>query len=351
MTRIPRISHIPKTLMTVLSVLVCLLLAAGVLKLARNYNENRQLEEKQAAGETTEDNVILPEYRSLTYHNGSTTLTFELGENNIWFWTADHAFPLDPSTVQAVLDKLAALDLTEAASDPEDLDDYGLSSPAYTITAQGEYASLTLAFGNQVEEGEDYYLLKDGDQSKVYTVSGDLLPLLDIPIYDMMVLPKLPDLSTLLVDYIRIRGQQLENGGFAAYTTLAAQWPDAAEGESLTMADVSWRSNGANVTDAPVVVELLEALNSLTLTKCMNYNPSPEALTLCGFDAPAARVDITYRTPTGIEEKLVLTIGNQLLDGSGRYVQVGEEDTSLYKLSSELLEPLMQIATQGLEQS
>ena len=110
----------------------------------------------------------------------------------------------------------------------------------------------------------------------------------------------------------------------------------------------SWRGDGANITDAPVVRALLEDFAALTITKCVDYHPSDDAAALCGFDNPAAKVSIRYTTETDAEQTLQLTIGSRLPDETGRYVQLGD-DSTIYFLPTELLDPLMRVSVTGLE--
>jgi len=68
---------------------------------------------------------------------------------------------------------------------------------------------------------------------------------------------------------------------------------------------------------------------------------------ICGFDEPAAAVTISYTAADRSEQMLRLTIGNRLPDRSGRYVRLGDEST-VYFLPTELLDPLMRLASEGL---
>ena len=52
-------------------------------------------------------------------------------------------------------------------------------------------------------------------------------------------------------------------------------------------------------------------------------------------------------TANGTDSSLNLTIGNRLPDGSGRYVRLGDDPT-IYFLPTELLDPLMRLASEGL---
>ena len=51
---------------------------------------------------------------------------------------------------------------------------------------------------------------------------------------------------------------------------------------------------------------------------------------------------------SGSEQSLELTVGNRVPDQSGRYTRMGS-DSSLYLLETDLLDPLMSIAANGLD--
>ena len=170
-----------------------------------------------------------------------------------------------------------------------------------------------------------------------------------VPIYDMMILPQVPTMDVTRLDFIRIYGKTMEDGSYETYTILTSQHPQLNEGQTLTAADITWRSNGANVTDDPTVQELLSNLTTLSIDKCLDYHPSEDAVTHCGFDAPTAILEVDFHSEGGAEQSLKLTIGNTLPDGSGRYVRYGEEDPTLYRLSTATLDALLQIAAKGLE--
>ena len=102
-----------------------------------------------------------------------------------------------------------------------------------------------------------------------------------------------------------------------------------------------------HVTDVPLVQSLLEDVTALTITKCVDFDPSAEAASICGFDAPAATLNVTYATEGGAQQQLHITVGSRLPDGSGRYIRQGD-DTTLFFLPTELLDPLMRIAAEGL---
>ena len=335
-----------KFLVSVLSVIVGILLIGAILKWSSNYRANR--EEVAAPSENPEvQESILPEYNKLTYYNGSTTLDFVLTEAGTWAWTADQDFPLNDSVIETIFSLLKTLDTVQTMPAPEDLEEYGLSStPSATLTASGEHTSLTLTIGKETEDG-GRYAFKNGNETTLYLMPSALLKAMSIPIYDMMILPEIPDLLPSRMDFIRIYGNCKEDGSSETYTIITAQRPQTEE--TLTDEDITWRSNGANVTDDPAVQTLLNNLTTLTIDQCLDYYPSEEAAALCGFTNPTAKLEVDFHTEGGAEQSLTLTIGNQLPDGSGRYVRYGDEDPTLYRLSSDTLDALLRIATEGLE--
>lgn len=337
-----------KRLTTVLGILTCVLLVMALLKWSNNYRAKREAEQALAAGQVTEDVIPVSLYNKLSYYNGSTTLDFVL-EDGRWFWTADRDFPLNDATIQTILAQLENLQPLQTMEAPEDLEEYDLgAAPAATLTASGDTVSLSLVFGKETDGGSRY-VLKGGDDSTIYIMPATLLEPMSVPIYDMMILPQVPTMDVTRLDFIRIYGKTMEDGTYETYTILTSQHPQLNEGQTLTAADITWRSNGANVTDDPTVQELLANLTTLSIDKCLDYHPSEDAVTHCGFDAPTAILEVDFHSEGGAEQSLKLTIGNTLPDGSGRYVRYGEEDPTLYRLSTATLDALLQIAAKGLE--
>ena len=92
---------------------------------------------------------------------------------------------------------------------------------------------------------------------------------------------------------------------------------------------------------------LLSELGSLSLVKCVDFKPTDEAVTLCGFDEPQAALTARYLTDTGIEESLSLTIGGENLDQDGYYVRVNDDPT-IYQMSSAGVDAILAAAAGGL---
>ena len=59
---------------------------------------------------------------------------------------------------------------------------------------------------------------------------------------------------------------------------------------------------------------------------------------------------MNYKSTSGADETFVMYIGNQNMDGTGRYVRF-DEDNAIYLMELSYLDPLMRLAYQGLEGS
>lgn len=329
-----------RRIVTILSAILAILCAALLIVLGIRYRENRDIPETDTPA-MSDDATEQTAYTALTYDNGTATLSFARDESGAWIWSDDPEFPLDDSTITAITDLLTAWNPQQTITDTDVIADSGLEEPAATLLATTSTGTISLAFGKTTTDGTSYYVRLNEDDTTVYIIDGGLYELMCTPIYDMCVLPVLPALQERIIQSIVITGAAAEDGTEGLSTVLTAQ---RAEGEDNV---TSWRSSGANVTDAPSVRDLLEDLGTLSFTKCILYRPSDEAASICGFDNPA-KLSVTYTSETGTDEALNLLIGSPLPDGSGRYVRLGK-DSAIYSLPTASLDPLMPLSVTGLE--
>lgn len=325
-----------KRIVTILSTILAILSAAVLVVLGIRYREHRQADagDNQNAPAITQQS----DYTALTYSNGSFTLSFTLDGEGKWSWTADPGFPLDDTTLTTILAELSSLRPQQTLAAEESMESYGFTDPGATLTAtERNGRELTLVFGKATTDGASYYMQMNGDETTVYIVAGALYQHLQTPIYDMMKLPDLPQLPENWLESIIIQG--------AESTVLTAVRPEDAPGATPT-----WRSGGANITDSQTVQALLDDLANLAFAKCVDYAPAEEAAELCGLGDTAVLLTVDYLTESGTEQSLTLAVGSRAVDGDGRYIMLPESsDPSIYLLSTALLDPLMQIAANGLE--
>jgi hypothetical protein len=336
-----------RRIVTILSTILLVLLAALLVVLGMRYKARRAAAEDESVSAVAE--ISDPDsYATLVYYNGSTTLSFSRDDDGNWLWDGDVSFPLDDATVASILDIRTNWAPQQILTDSDSLGNSGVDEPTATLTAAtAQGAETTLLFGKTTTDGDSWYVQRNGDDTTVYIIADTLYLLMQTPIYNMCLLPELPALDTVDVRNITIYGPTAVDEETDTITVsgpvtiLTAQQTDGST-------DVTWRCYGANVTDDPTVAALLEDLYSLSFDKCVDYRPSEDAATICGFDAPSATVAIAYADESGADQLLTLTIGDRLPDGSGRYVRMDDED-AIYLLLTDLLDPLMRVAANGLE--
>ena len=267
-----------RRLITALSIILAILSAAVLVVLGIRYRENRARQEAIAEDPVAQIAAAAEEvgsqYVALEYFNGSAFLAFDMTEAGKWIWRYDETFPLDQTMVNTILDTVTTLSPQQTLTEHDELDTYGLDSPDATITATTrEQTYIRLDFGKATTDGNSRYCLLNGDNNTVYIFDGKLLELMQTPVYDMCILPKLPMLTEQNLLAVTMFGSPGESDTVTRVTELTAQRPD---GRAPT--DATWRCDGANVTDDPAVKALMEDIHNLKIERCVDYNPSDEAV-------------------------------------------------------------------------
>lgn len=109
-----------------------LLAVVSAVKRSSAQREAEEAAAQDAASVITETEAA---YSSLTYDNGSATLSFHLDEAGKWVWSDDPEFPLDDSTIQSILTLLTNLKPQQTITEGDTLEAYGLDQPFATLTA------------------------------------------------------------------------------------------------------------------------------------------------------------------------------------------------------------------------
>ena len=242
---------------------------------------------------------------SLLYNNGSTTLRFTY--NDKWIWVDGPTFPLDDSTVTQIMEELPKLLALSPEKTGGDLSAYGFAESARYLTIAGEEGSQTVYFGAQKEDGRWYMRLADGNA--VFLIPDDFMSLLQKNIYDMAILPALPELTEDIVTFIGI-SQSEENNTY------------------LLQTDGVWKTNGTDVSTT--AKKILKEVGGMELTRCVDYFPAGGVPELCGLGDGATTVTVKYLNSVDTESELVLKIGGETETGGEVYVTVGENDAIYY---------------------
>lgn len=331
-----------KRIVTILSTILVILMVAVLLALSFRYRENRTHQAENTTITSQGAVVSKNEYAKLYIDNGSFAPTFAIGEEGKWIWADEPGFPLNSETVETILALLDDPKPQQTLPMENGPENYALESPRATIIGtRGDGSTRTLLLGKATTDGKSYYAMLDGDETTVYIIPGTIYQLAQTPIYDMMILPTLPDLRENRLTSITIQGRQGDNAAAPVLNLRASN-------EGGETGGIHWYADTEDVTDNPLIQGLLDDLRDLTISRCVDYNPSEGAIEICGFTDPVAVLTVRYLTDGDTEQELQLAIGSRVTDGSGRYVQFTGNDNTIYFLPTDLLDPLMHIASSGL---
>ena len=265
----------------------------------------------------TAANLSVKTAESLLYYNGDVTLRFTCNDDK-WVWVDGPTFPLDDSIITQIIEelpKLLALQSIKAA----DLSVCGLAEPTRYLTITGEEESGTFYFGTQTPEGSWYMKLDGGKE--VYLIPNDFMLLLSESIYDMAILPTLPELTEDIVTFIGVSSGEEKN-------------------TYLLQTDGVWKTNGEDVS--AMAKNILQEFANIQIIRCVDYFPANGVRELCGLAEGAITVTFQYTNSVGTESELILTIGGETEDGSCRYVTIGDS-SAIYSLPSEHLTTIQSV--------
>lgn len=334
---------------TILSGILAVLFAAVLIILGIRYQASRPAPQE----DQTETGIIdQADHSALSYYNGTATLSFALDEEGNWVWADDPDFPLNDATVTTLLKQLAELKPQQILTpEPEeDLATYGLDTPAATVTATQENGStISLELGKTTTDGDSYYMMKNGDKSTLYIIADTIYRTMQTPIYDMCRLPELPVLAGESLQTLFIQGAAPAAEEGQEHPNPAPTWNLLARWAEISRMNL-WFQGDNNVTGSEKLLEMVSDLQFFTVTKCVDYNPSEDAVSLCGFDSPAATLRVGYTTEEGVQETFTLVVGDAAFSGGGRYVRIND-DASIYLAPDNCVDALLAIAAGGLEDS
>jgi hypothetical protein len=213
-----------------------------------------------------------------------------------WAYAGDSSFPMDQSAPESMLSAVCNVTATSQITEPQDLAEYGLETPALTVTITEESGTAhTFALGDENTLAQGYYMLYDGDESQIYVVDATLYDAFSKDLYDLVEMEDLPDFGT--VEGIEItRGDQTQK---ITYVLDNAQ---------LTYSEnINWFLEGTDGTmeglDTVKVSTLYSLVTGLTWDSCVAYKADDAALEEYGLGDDATLVTLTYKVSEDTSEE------------------------------------------------
>lgn len=288
-----------------------LILLLLILVLAFMQRHNQQQEEEQEAEKEASTIYItdIAEIDSISYRTGDNEFTFEK-EGGSWIYKQDPDFPLAQSYPEQIASTYGKLTAQRELENGDELEDYGLTEPAYTIRLTDPDGNETgLKIGNAVDDA--YYLLNESTE-KIYTVSSAAATVLQHTLEEMAQLDTYPNIGSG-----NLKKEVITRGG-----------------ETTTY-------DSENEDDAKNIAAVAGGLGAVTLSSAADYSVEEKDLAGFGLDEKSrTTVEATYTTDEE-EQVLKLYIGGE--DGNGnRYVMMNDSRI-VYLISAEVCKNILNI--------
>ena len=287
-----------KTLLILLGFLIILLAAYFALK-AWNRQQAEKDEESDAVVVTQIDPA---EIKAISYDMGDGERAFEKRDGT-WIYTPDADFPLDQSVPETIAEDMGQLKADRELVDGDELADYGLEEPDYTVTLTEADGTVTeIKFGNTVD---DYYYVSLDDSGTVYTVPSSAADNLSQSLNDMAQFDDYPSIGSGNLKKVVITS-----------------------GETSTVYD------SENEEQSEDISAIAGGLGTVALSEAADYSVADADRGNYGLDnASRTTVEVTY-TEDNEDKTMTLYIGGEDGDGS-RYVMI-DDSRIVYLISDEI---------------
>lgn len=252
------------------------------------------LYQKQSSSKSSDQEYIvnLKSLTSLSYTNDKDTLHF-IKDDGTWYYSKHKDYPIIQSYLKEMASKFQKVDAVRELKGADALKDYGLDKPTYTVKVKDSSGKeVTYYIGNAT--GDNYYFTCK-DQSKIYTVSSDLISNLSYSLDDFIETDTFPSLSTGNLKKVIVT----ENGKQTVYS-----------------------GNKENLDG------IAGGLGVFTFGDCQNYSATEQDLISYGLDAGSRiSVQITYKdTTTKKTDTIALYIGKKDSSKENYYVRLEGSD-------------------------
>ena len=292
----------------ILLVMILLLIVANGAASAWNDKSEKKKEKEAEASKiylTDAGDII-----AYSYSDGNQNMSFTKVDDT-WEYDEDNEIPVNQDTVQSTADAIRQMEAVRELENPDQLSDYGLDKPSYTIQFQDNDGVTTeILIGNGA--GENYYATV-GDSGKVYTISSDFQNYLQIDLTNLVQYDTVPSIGSGNLKSVTIT----ENGTDTVYE------------------------------DDDQVGELAGGFGTLSLTDCVNYHASTEDLAEYGLDeGQRITAKAIYTDSSDKEQTFTVYLGKTDDAGENRYIMVEGSDM-VYRISETVAQNMISIEETG----
>ncbi len=311
---------------------------ASLIGLSSAYAALKSYNNKQAEMTALEQgkqilNVDSNSVTGLTFTVDHEQVSFIL-KNDVWIKEDDETFPVDEEAILGPLVQLAPLNAVRTLENVEDSAEYGINEPQNTITLTDKDGGQTeIVIGATNSGTGDDYIMVNGEESVIYTVSSALRTAFSDDLYDYAVSEELPHLNASEITRISL---QRDTDAYEVY-----------------LEDAKWKISGSDSevldADSEKVNNVLTKLSGLEYADYVEHDCKDPSR--YGLDDPSAILTVTWTEETEsdtedstesvteaqskTEVSFVFRIGNT--DELGNYYVQQEKSSQVHTISSGII--------------
>ena len=299
-----------------------LIFLAGAYLILKGRNakleEERQKAQEEARIPVTEGLTL----QKISYTDGEESMSY-VKEEGGWMYEPEPEIALDQDVMETMADVFSNLTAERELKDGDELADYGLEEPAYTLNLTDEDGNETAIYvGNSLDDGR-YVTM--GDKSRIFTMDNELTGQL------YFSLDNVAQQETFSISAGSANLQQVTISGPEGEKVYVNDQEEEVGDDSL-QEDAEDQEEGESSTEASPIDTVIGGLGAIAFNSCADYHATEEELPAYGLDE-ASRITVTV-TYTQDEETqtAVFYVGDQTEDGQDRYLQL--EGSSMVHLAT-----------------
>ncbi len=299
-----------------------LIFLAGAYLILKGRNakleEERQKAQEEARVPVTEGLTL----QKISYTDGEESMSY-VKEEGGWMYEPEPEIALDQDVMETMADVFSNLTAERELKDGDELADYGLEEPAYTLNLTDEDGNETAIYvGNSLDDGR-YVTM--GDKSRIFTMDNELTGQL------YFSLDNVAQQETFSISAGSANLQQVTISGPEGEKVYVNDQEEEVGDDSL-QEDAEDQEEGESSTEASPIDTVIGGLGAIAFNSCADYHATEEELPAYGLDE-ASRITVTV-TYTQDEETqtAVFYVGAQTEDGQDRYLQL--EGSSMVHLAT-----------------
>ena len=262
------------------SAVVVLAVLGGVYVGLNTYVTKKESTESSSEEESKTEvySVKTDDIKSLEFIIDKKDTVFEKKDDS-WVKKDETAFPVNQTTLDSAASALEKVEADRVLENVDDLTEYGLDSPSNSVTVTTDDGTTKFNIGDENTSTNQYYIVKDDEDSTVYVVSSSTVTPFMNSLYDYAQGEDFPTIDSSTVKKVQV--SQDEDSYILEENSDGATWDVSTDGSDKETADTT---AAGNVTSG---------LGSLAYDQFVDYNA--EDLSKYGLDKPYATITVDYQ--------------------------------------------------------